>query len=108
MSFKVGDPVWARFDRPAAKNCRVSPGEYSATVESNAYANDKHCNGCKGYTRYRIYISVIGDAHACTCALRPRRDDYQQREGRVSMKGILAFLKESGEEVKKSEFVNAK
>ena len=81
--FKAGDLVWAWSDGTSA-----SPGEHAAQIIQPL---DSLCPGHADH-HYRVdvfdTISLFGGWIICESFLRPRRDDYQQREPLGSRKDL--------------------
>lgn len=92
--FKPGDPVWVR-----SNGSRAAPGEYAGVVtgveEHGYYHVDipacRHPLGCEWTSHERF--------------LRPRRDDYQQREPLGSRRDLDLILKEPSHVVLDKETV---
>ena len=88
--FKPGDPVWARSDGSI-----FPAGEYAAVILS---LKDEHCPGHNA-AWYRLDVFAIGPAPfgdgwiLCEHYIRPRRDDYQQHEPRVSWTDLRDSLR---------------
>lgn len=85
MKFKPGDPVWAH---TIGGLYGISAGEYAAVVLG--ICNGSKCLFHEGGKCYQIDVleikSPVPDQNWCSHedALRPRRDDYQQHEPRVT------------------------
>lgn len=79
--FKPGDLVWA---------CIMKGGEVAAVVES-----------ITGICQNDHYVYIVQDSvtkgECCEPWLRPRRDDYQQREPLSSRKELNRFLESADE-----------
>jgi hypothetical protein len=89
VKFKPGDPVWAR-----SNGYNFPVGEYTAIVIRATGIN------CPNHSvpYYDIEIETVplpaGFDHWVICErfLRPRRDDYQQHEPRVSQEDLLKSI----------------
>jgi len=78
MKYKAGDPVWAR--RNNYRPGQPPPGEYPAIVIGLWKETAKG----PVYQLDSLGLLVVPPRTVVTCRkdfLRPRRDDYQQREG---------------------------
>jgi len=73
MLFEIGQPVWARIPRK---------GELPCVVTGDAGSCDEHPDT-------RVYLLDSYPSASCGSLLRPRRDDYQQREGTGDISSIL-------------------
>lgn len=78
--FKPGDPVWARaiplpksYFKPWQRE--IPPGEYAGNIVTIDRISDA------GFPVYHVSIQ-LGLSECGESYLRPRRDDYQQHEGK--------------------------
>lgn len=92
--YKPGDLVWARAKIACAG---VAKGEYAGVVvhKCNCWLASQCCDG--GYEVSGIPLPR-GHTHACVATnnLRPRRDDYQQHEPRVSQAELDSVIRTEG------------
>jgi hypothetical protein len=72
--FQVGDPVWAMTFPDGRETAAIV-----ATIAGTCPA---------GHTVYGLENEVLGFGHGCEPYIRPRRDDYQQHEPRVTRADI--------------------
>lgn len=76
MIYKPGDLVWVKF--PGQKEYPAEVITFSDLVDAGGC--DEH--GCRAYWLSGPFVA------ACATLLRPRRDDYQQREGKGNLKEL--------------------
>lgn len=87
MKFKSGDPVWVRSEGPP--NDDPPKGEHAGVV-----LGEYDWPFGWPHTSYQV---EVGESTPWVCAepcLRPRRDDYQQHEPRVSREDLLHNIKQ--------------
>jgi hypothetical protein len=90
--FKPGDPVWARRDRRDYENDgqTIPPGEYAAIVTKVLRVSEFG----QDY-RLRLLDNPLPGV-AAEPWLRPRRDDYQQHEPRVTREELDSVIRTEG------------
>ena len=90
MKFKIGDPVWVRTNENERRCYGVPAGEYPSVIISAPVASFMH-EGVWYHLEPFDDTRIPCMAHETR--LRPRRDDYQQHEPRVSWTDLRDSLR---------------